>query len=686
MSEKKKKTDGLFDSRIVDSDVSEQPHYEHPHVKGFDGASFEPEEDQSADVGTMEDVEAIMRKYDRESNTRIWQGTPKLIVDILMALFSAYCIYSTLTTRAAIEIRLTAFMGCIMILGFLTYPASKKHVKVNSLPWYDIVLMILGAAAFFYYSFSYNDLSRVLTSPIRMTMTYNIIGIVGVLVLAELCRRCVGLPILCVAGALLIYTFASGQSLNAVIHSLFYSTQGILSTPVNVCAKFIVVFIIFGAFLERTGIANFFIDLANSVAGSASGGPAKVAVVASALEGMVSGSSVANTVGSGSITIPHDEKDRLPRRIRRRSRGRGLHRRPDHAAHHGRRRLPDDRVRQRALRPRSPCAPYCPRCSTSSASSSRSTSRPRSSACKRHPPQRAAEVLPAHPQDLSSCPAGDTHLPRHLQHSNTIQVSASIAIIVAVVASLFDKDNRITPKRFFEALAAGARGTITVAVACGIAGVIAGCITVTGLGSKLISGVIALSGGNVMIGLVLTMICCIILGMGVPTTANYCIMATTCAPILQELGVNLIAAHFFVFYFGIVADITPPVALAAYAGSAIAKSNPMKTGVQATKLAIGAFIVPYVFALNPSMLFINASVGDIVLICATAVLGMFGIAAAMNGYLFKKIQWYMRIAFMVGGLMLLVPGLATDIAGLVLLAALTSYQYLSSRKGTAPAA
>ena len=202
----------------------------------------------------------------------------------------------------------------------------------------------------------------------------------------------------------------------------------------------------------------------------------------------------------------------------------------------------------------------------------------------------------------------------------------------------------------------------------------------------IIGTVVRLSGGNVMIGLVLTMICCIILGMGVPTTANYCIMATTCAPILQELGVDLIAAHFFVFYFGIVADITPPVALAAYAGSAIAKSNPMKTGVQATKLAIGAFIVPYVFALNPSMLFINASVGDIVLICATAVLGMFGIAAAMNGYLFKKIQWYMRIAFMVGGLMLLIPGLVTDIAGLVLLAALTSYQYFSARGSIARAA
>ena len=296
----------MLGDNVTDTGNPVQPHYEEPHVKGFDGASYEPEGDP--DVGTMEDVEAIMRKYDRESNTRIWEGWQKIVVDIIMAAFSLYCIISTLTTRAAIEVRLTAFMGCIIVLGFLTYPASKKHVKVNSLPWYDIVLMVLGAAAFFYYCFTYDTLSVELTSPIRMTMTYNIIGIIGLLVLAELCRRCVGLPILCVAGALLIYTFASGQSLNAVIHSLFYSTQGVLSTPVNVCAKFIVVFIIFGAFLERTGIANFFIDLANSVAGSASGGPAKVAVVASALEGMVSGSSVANTVGSGSITIPMMKK------------------------------------------------------------------------------------------------------------------------------------------------------------------------------------------------------------------------------------------------------------------------------------------------------------------------------------------------------------------------------------------
>ncbi len=657
----------MLGDNVTDTGNPVQPHYEEPHVKGFDGASYEPEGDP--DVGTMEDVEAIMRKYDRESNTRIWEGWQKIVVDIIMAAFSLYCIYSTLTTRAAIEVRLTAFMGCIIVLGFLTYPASKKHVKVNSLPWYDIVLMVLGAAAFFYYCFTYDTLSVELTSPIRMTMTYNIIGIIGLLVLAELCRRCVGLPILCVAGALLIYTFASGQSLNAVIHSLFYSTQGVLSTPVNVCAKFIVVFIIFGAFLERTGIANFFIDLANSVAGSASGGPAKVAVVASALEGMVSGSSVANTVGSGSITIPMMKKTGY---------------RPEFAgaveaaASTGGQIMPPIMGAAAFLMTEYVNEPY-----------GEIAVRAILPAVLYFLGIFIAVHLEAKKSGLKGIPRSE--LPRFSQlikkvyllaplvilvylvtsNTNTIQVSASIAIIVAIVASLFDKDNRITPKRFFEAMAAGARGTITVAVACGIAGIIAGCITVTGLGSRLISAVINLSGGSVMIGLVLTMICCIILGMGVPTTANYCIMATTCAPILVELGVDLVAAHFFVFYFGIVADITPPVALAAYAGSAIAKSNPMKTGVQATKLAIGAFIVPYVFAMSPEMLFIGASVGDIILICITAVLGMFGVAVAMNGFLYVKLNVLFRVAFMAGGLLLLVPGIETDIAGFVILAALT---------------
>ena len=232
-----------------------------------------------------------------------------------------------------------------------------------------------------------------------------------------------------------------------------------------------------------------------------------------------------------------------------------------------------------------------------------------------------------------------------------------------------------------ESLEAGARGAITVAVACGMAGIIAGCITVTGLASILINAIVQLAGNATIIGLVLTMLCCIVLGMGVPTTANYCIMASTCAPILIQLNFPVVAAHFFVFYFGIVADITPPVALAAYAGSAIAKSDPMKTGLNATKLAIAAFIVPYIFAYSPALLFENITGWwEVAQICISALLGIFGIAAALNGHLYKKVPWFFRILLAAGGLGMMIPGTLTDVAGLLLVAAVVAVQYLSAKR------
>ena len=217
-----------------------------------------------------------------------------------------------------------------------------------------------------------------------------------------------------------------------------------------------------------------------------------------------------------------------------------------------------------------------------------------------------------------------------------------------------------------------------------MAGIIAGCITVTGLASILINGIVSVAGNATIIGLVLTMLCCIVLGMGVPTTANYCIMASTCAPILTQLGFPAVAAHFFVFYFGIVADITPPVALAAYAGSAIAKSNPMKTGITATKLAIAAFIVPYIFAYNPAML-LEGVTGwyQVVQIALSALLGLFGVAAALNGHLFRKVPVVLRLALMAGGLCMMVPETLTDIIGFAAVAAVVIYQYVSNKKHTA---
>ena len=249
-------------------------------------------------------VEDIMRKYDKESNTRIWSGKPALAVRIVMVLFSVYIMWSTLFNTEALEKRLTMFIGLIMVMGYLTYPASKKHVKPNFVPIYDVLLMLFGAGAFFYYYFKYDELAWILSSASKMTTEYIIVAIVGMLCLFELCRRCVGLPILCVAGAIIIYTFASGTTLKRVMYTLFYSTNGVLTTPIQVCARYIAVFIIFGAFLERTGIAQFFIALANALVGRFAGGPAKVAVISSALCGMVSGSSVGNTVTTGSVTIP----------------------------------------------------------------------------------------------------------------------------------------------------------------------------------------------------------------------------------------------------------------------------------------------------------------------------------------------------------------------------------------------
>ena len=265
-------------------------------------------------------------------------------------------------------------------------------------------------------------------------------------------------------------------------------------------------------------------------------------------------------------------------------------------------------------------------------------------------------------------------------NKRTMQFAAAVAIVVAIVVSLFNKEDRITVAKFLGALEAGGRSTISVAAACGMAGIIAGCITMTGLASTLITAIVGVAGDHLIIALVLTMLCCIVLGMGVPTTANYCIMATTCAPILVQMGVPVLAAHFFVFYFGIVADITPPVALAAYAGSAIAKAEPMKTALNATKLAIAAFIVPYIFAYSPALLFIDTTALEVVQIVITALFGIFGVAAGLQGYIARAMNWPMRILSIVGGLTLIYPGTVTDVVGIVLVGGIVLLQVLENRK------
>jgi len=641
------------------------------------------------------DLDSVMKKYDRESNTRVWEGKPKVIVTCVLAVFSLFCLYVTLFANWLEELRLTTFVAWIVLLGYIVFPAKKGHQKVNHMPWYDIAAMVLGVAAFLYYA---ANAMTIIQQGAKFETYQILIGVVGILSLAEVCRRSVGLPILVIAGALVAYALIGGLSnpsfmgrLNMTVRTLFYGKEGILSTPINVCSKFIVVFIIFGAFLERTGIGEFFINISNAVVGGFSGGPAKVAVVVSAMEGMVSGSSVANTVGSGSVTIPLMKKTGYKPEFAAAAEasastggqimppilGAAAFLMADFVG------VPYSNIAVRAILPA--VLYFAGIFVTVHLEAKREGLRGLTR-------EELPRFLPLLKQSYLLLPL---ILLIYLVSTSqkSIQYAAAIAILAAIAVSalsrLLDPEARARGLKaeilsflnmIWEGLASGGQGMITVAAACGIAGIIAGCVTMTGLANVLLNGILALAGDHVIVALVLTMLCCIVLGMGVPTTANYCIMAATCAPILIQMGVPDIAAHFFVFYFGIVADLTPPVALAAYAGAAIAGANPMKTGFTATKLAIGAFIVPYVFALNPAMLFIDTNVWSVLLICATSFIGICGVSAGLEGYLLHHMKWYERILAAAGGLLLIYPGLITDSIGLGLVGLAVVFQVLTRKK------
>ena len=641
------------------------------------------------DVGTMEDVDAIMKKYDRESNTRVWEGTPRKILRVLTALFGIFLIVMNMWIKMDERARRPLFLGLVIILVFIYYPIKKGSQKVNYMPWYDIVMAAVGAFCFFFYPL---NLEKIVTAGTRIQKVFVVqigsvsipllivFAIVGTLILVECCRRVVGMPIICVATVFVLYAFlGAGKDLKTVMYNLFYTTTGILGTPIGVCSTYIALFVIFGAFLEATGVANFFIDCANALVGWASGGPAKVAVVSSALCGMVSGSSVGNTVTTGSVTIPMMKKTGYPGEFA------GA---VEAAASTGGQIMP-------------------PIMGAAAFIMAEMTGYEYSDIIVR-------AILPAFLYFLGiflgvhfkakklglvglkreELPKWKILLPKiylllplivltwMVVAGQTMAKSAIYGTIVAIVVGIINKDDRMTPTKFVNGLENGGKNCLSIGIACGIAGIISVCITMTGLGGKLITYVVKLSNGHLFIALFLTMICCIILGMGVPTTANYIIMASTCAPILiNGMSMHILAANMFVFYFGIVADITPPVALAAYAGAAIAKAPPMKTALNATRLAIAAFIIPYIFAYNNAMIFVgDVTFFGVASIVISATLGMASIASGFMGYLIHDLKWYSRIALIAGGLLMVIPGTVTDLAGLAILIVILLIQKAENKK------
>ncbi len=637
-------------------------------------------ESQAADVGTQADVDAIMKKYDRESNTRPWEGKPAKVIQLLLAAFSLFMIYMNLFAVWDERIRRPLFLGIVVLFVFLLFPIKKgMKQKVNHVPIYDIILALMGSGCFFYYVFNYRT---IINHATRISQLEQVLGIIGILILAECCRRVTGIPILVVAGCFVAYAFlGAGKSLRIVIYNLFYTTTGVIGTPVGVCSTYIVLFVIFGAFLEATGIADFFISCANALAGSSTGGPAKVAVISSALCGMVSGSSVGNTVTTGSVTIPMMKKTGYPGEFA------GA---VEAASSTGGQIMPPIMGAAAFLMAEIVGVPYAdivvrailPAILYFGGIFLMVHFRAKRLGLRGLPRESLPKFKNLLPKFYLLLPL--VVLVVMIVRGFTMSRSAIIATLLCIAVSMVDKEHRMDLQGLIKALEAGARNTLSIAVACGIAGIIAGVVTMTGLGQIFISAIVGIANGQLMIALVLTMLCCILLGMGVPTTANYIIMATTCAPILTTgMHLNAICANMFVFYFGIVADITPPVALAAYAGSAIAKSDPMKTAFNATRLAIAAFLVPYIFCMNPAMLFIDTTPIDVVLIIITSFAGMIAIASALEGYMLRNLNALERILLAAGGLAMLIPGAVTDLIGVGILAAMVVLQLLGRKKTAA---
>ena len=635
------------------------------------------------------DVEELLARFDTESAYRRLAGWVGRAIAALAIAFSLFQLYTAAFGVLEARLQRAVHLAFGMSLVFLLYPARRRADR-RSLPWWDVALAVAGAAAPLYLVVFYQDIVLRAAMP---TPTDVAVAIASVLLVLEAARRVVGLPIVVVATAFILYALLGrslpgflahrGFSLSQIANHLYFTTEGIFGIPLGVSSTFIFLFLVLGAFLEKTGIGKFFIDLANAVAGFASGGPAKVAVITSALEGTISGSSVANTVGSGSLTIPMMKR---------------LGYRPEFAA-----------AVEAAASTGGQIMP--PIMGAAAFLMAEFTGIPYIEVAK-------AAILPAilyftgifiavHyeakrlglrgiPRDqlpgVWSVVKSRGHLILPLvgiiwllMEGSTPMKAAFYGILLAVGVAMLHPSTRMSGREILAALEQGARGALGVVMATAVAGIVIGVITLTGLGLKLASGVVQLAQGNLLLTMVATMLTSLVLGMGVPTTANYVITSTIAAPALLQLGVPLLAAHMFVFYFGVVADITPPVALAAYAGAGIAGSNPMRTGVVASRLAVGAFIIPYIFVLSPVLLLQDVTLASSLQMLVTSLAGMFGVAVAMGGFLRTTLALWERALLLVAGVMMIDPNVVTDVVGLALMAAVVASQVWKARRAAADA-
>ena len=630
-------------------------------------------------------AEEVLQKFDKESNKREMSGLWGYIINGICVLFAAFQLYTATFGILDAHLQRAIHLTFGFLLIFLLYPTRQSWSKTKMNP-IDVLFALAGACSAMYIVYNYNEL--VLRAGMN-TETDFIVALIGTVLVFEAARRVVGWPMIIVALVFLLYAFFGpyvpgimahrGVGLEEMFDHLFFTTEGIFGTPMGVSSTFIYLFILFGAYLEATGLGKFFIDLANAIAGWAAGGPAKVAVLSSGLMGTVSGSSVGNVAGTGSFTIPMMKK---------------LGYRPafagavEAAASTGGQLMPPVMGAAAFLMAEFVGVPYFD--------------------------VVKAAVIPAmlyyigvwlgvHYEakkfGLKGTPRDQ--LPKFkdlflekghlaipliviiylLVSGYTPMRAALAAIALSIICACLRKSTRISFKQVIQGLIDGSKGVLGVLIACATAGIIIGVVTKTGVGLKVATALLDLAGGKLLPAMFFTMITSLILGMGVPTTANYVITSTIAAPALIQMQVPVLAAHMFAFYFGIVADVTPPVALAAYAGAGIAGANPMRCGVIAAKLAIAAFIVPYIFVLAPELLMINATAFTITYSALTAIIGMWGVSMSMIGFCQNLLNLPQRLAFLVGGVCMIIPGTLTDGIGIALIIVTFFWQKTNKIKG-----
>ena len=628
--------------------------------------------------------EVKLDEIDRESKYKLFSPLGDKIITVILTAWAIFQLYASISNKVPLQILRYTHLGLAISMAYILYPAT-KHADRHKLPWYDCVLAALFVCVAGYFIINYKPLQFRAGSYTPLDTVMAGLGIALVLLA---CWRVVGPPIVIIATCFFIYGLVGkymggflqhrGFSLKRIITHLFITTEGVIGNPLGVCSTYIYLFILFGAFLEKTGIGQFFIDLANALAGFAAGGPAKVAVLSSALQGTVSGSSVSNTVSTGSFTIP------MMKSLGYEPEFAGA---VEAAASTGGQIMPPVMGSAAFLISETCSVPYrqlmviavIPALLYFTGIWISVHLEAKRLGLKGIPREKLPKLWPLLRDK------GHLLLPLlaiiYLMLSGfTITRAALIGCLICVVVPYVRKGTRVPFLQIFKALPQASRSVISVATACSTAGIIIGMVTLTGLGQRIGTGIFSLVGNSVFLALVCAMFTSLILGMGVSTTSNYLITSTIAAPILIKAGVPLLAAHMFCFYFGIVADITPPVALAAYAGSAIAKGNAFKTGVNATKLAIAAFLIPYMFALNPKMIMIGGTFLEALPMILTAIVGLVGIGGGFIGYLNGPMSMPLRLISFAGGICMVIPGTLTDLIGAAVIAAVFAVNWLLGKK------